>query len=236
MKYKAVIFDLFGTLVDKVPMDVYYNELRDMAITVSVSPDDFRRWWFDTYDDRGMGKFKSYEANIEYICNNLGIHTDENQIIHAVEIVREYGARYIKPRQYTVELLTQLKSEGYKTGLISDCGVEIPKIMAKLRITPLLDTAVYSCLIGTQKPDPRIYQLTADKLRVRPEECLYIGDGDSHELTGALQVGMHPVLIRNLDEDRNNVYRTNFEGDEWDGPVITSLHEVLDIIRKQDIR
>ena len=45
-----------------------------------------------------------------------------------------------------------------------------------------------------------------------------------------LHVGMVPVLIRNPDENRDNVYRTNFEGDTWPGPVITSLKEVPNLL------
>ena len=230
MKYKAVIFDLYGTLIDKFPMDAYRQELRDMAAAISAPPDDFRRWWFDTYDDRGSGKFQSYEENIGYICDKLGIRADDDQIKQAVEILREFGPRYFKPRPDAIELLTYLKSNGYKTGLISDCSVAVPRLFKGSALAPLIDVTTFSCLVGTQKPDPRIYQLTTERMSVEPADCLYIGDGDSNELTGALQAGMHPILIRDPEEDRNNVYRTNFEGDNWPGPVISSLIEVLNLI------
>ena len=95
---------------------------------------------------------------------------------------------------------------------------------------PLVDVAVFSCLEGVQKPAPRIYQLAVERLAVRPENCLYIGDGDSQELTGASQVGMYPVLIRNPDEDSTDVHRVDYEAGEWEGPVISSLREVLTLV------
>ena len=67
-------------------------------------------------------------------------------------------------------------------------------------------------------------------LHCEPEDCLYIGDSDSNELTGATRAGMDVVLIRNPEEDRDNVYRENFEGDTLQGPVITSLREVMDLL------
>ena len=73
MKYAAVIFDLFGTLVDKFSLEEHRIILRQMASVVSAPPDDFTRLWFDTYDERGMGIFQSYEVNIEYICQKLGV-------------------------------------------------------------------------------------------------------------------------------------------------------------------
>jgi len=93
---------------------------------------------------------------------------------------------------------------------------------------PLFDATVFSCLAGVRKPDPAIYLLATEQLAVRPEECLYIGDGSSHELTGAANVGMHPVLIRVPYEDEPGTYRIDPE--QWDGPRISSLTEVLALL------
>ncbi len=67
------------------------------------------------------------------------------------------------------------------------------------------------------------------QLTVESEKCLYIGDGDSQELTGAAKVGMHPVLIRLAYEDGNQSHLVNRE--HWDGLTISSLMEVLDLVR-----
>jgi putative hydrolase of the HAD superfamily len=107
----------------------------------------------------------------------------------------------------------------------------VPAIWEDTPFAPLIDVTVFSCKVGVQKPAPLIYQLTAEQLAVKPEACLYIGDGDSHELTGAAQVGMHPVLIRDPDEDRTDVHRVDWEAEDWHGPVITSLKDVLNLVR-----
>jgi putative hydrolase of the HAD superfamily len=229
-KYTAVIFDLFGTLVEKFPLDAYRKELREMADAISAPQEEFIRWWFATYNDRGMGVFQSYEANIEYICGKIEITADSAGIRRAIEICREYAKYYLKTRPYAEELLADVRVKGLKTGLISDCGVEIAKLYDDFTIAPLLDVAVLSCRVGTQKPDPRIYRVATERLDVRPEDCLYIGDGDDNELSGATQAGMTAVLIRDPGEDRDNVYRENYEGDMWQGPVITSLQEVLKLL------
>ena len=79
-----------------------------------------------------------------------------------------------------------------------------------------------------QKPDARIYQLVTDQLRIEPKDCIYVGDGGSHELSGASQVGMYPVLIRFSVEERNKPYRLNSE--EWNGRAISSLTELLELV------
>jgi len=229
-KYQAVIFDLYGTLINKLSLRGYKEDLRRMASALSVPPDDLIRLWFDTENKRGLGIFQSHEDNIKYICNKLGRHVGDAQIEHAVQTYFKYTADSVKLRPYAIEVLTHLKSDGYKTGLITDCSASIPKIFNDIA-APFIDAAIFSCSAGMLKPDPRIYRLAVERLAVKPEECLYIGDGDDNELTGALQVGMHPVLIRNPDEDSNDIHRTDWEAEAWQGPVITSLQEVMNLVK-----
>ena len=40
-----------------------------------------------------------------------------------------------------------------------------------------------------------MYLTACERLRVEPEECLYVGDGGSRELTGAAAVGMTAVRL-----------------------------------------
>ena len=134
------------------------------------------------------------------------------------------------PREGAVEVLTYLKSNGYKTGLISDCSDAVAKVWQNMPFAPFIDVAVFSCLVGFTKPDSRIYQVVTEQLKVEPQSCLYIGDGGSQELTGAAQVGMHPVLIRVPDEDITDMYRLDAERESWNDPVISSLREVLDLL------
>jgi putative hydrolase of the HAD superfamily len=230
MKYQAVIFDLFGTLIDKFSLREHRSILRQMASVVSVPPDDFVRLWFDTFNERGLGVFPTLEANIKYICHQLGVPPQENQTRLAARINLDYAARAMKPRPYAAGLLSHLKLNGFKTGIITNCSASIPDLLKNMPFAPYIDVSVFSSLIGIQKPDPRIYQLTAEKLAVEPDKCLYIGDGDSQELTGASQVGMHPVLLRLPDEDSTDVHRVDSEVANWHGPTISLLKDVLTLL------
>ena len=55
--------------------------------------------------------------------------------------------------------------------------------------------------------------------------ALALGDGSSQELTGAQQVGMRPILIRDSLEDPYDTSRPDVDG--WQGATITNLKEVL---------
>jgi putative hydrolase of the HAD superfamily len=79
--------------------------------------------------------------------------------------------------------------------------------------------------VRLKKPDPRIYQLACDRLGLRPEDCLYIADGENHELAAAAKVGLGTLLLRNLLRDNGSELLR--EAREWQGDTIATLPEVL---------
>lgn len=56
-----------------------------------------------------------------------------------------------------------------------------------------LHVACLSCELGVKKPQKEIFQICLAKLRLFAEECLYVGDGGSHELDKAKELGMRAV-------------------------------------------
>ena len=224
MKYKAVIFDLYGTLVSSFSMREHESVVREMAAIVGAPPDDFARMWFDSYDWRAIGKISSPEDNIRFICEKLGMAAEESKVREAAKVRYEFIRQGLKPWPETQPVISKLKSMGYKVGLISDCSAETPISWESSPLARLIDVAIFSCLVGFKKPEPRIYLQAVEQLGVKPEECLYIGDGSSDELSGAASAGMHPVMIRAAAEapDAHRIHE-----ERWSGPKIRSLSEVL---------
>jgi putative hydrolase of the HAD superfamily len=228
-KYKAVIFDLFGTLVENFVRGEYERVLAEMASILNTPFKDFQRVWLESFPKRVTGAHTNQKASIEYICRKLNTTVTEAQVEHAFRVRLDYTRRSMVPRPDAVATLAQLKEQGYKIGLVSDCSGEIPLVWDGTPLAPFFDVTVFSCVAGIKKPDPRIYRLATDPLKVRPQDCLYIGDGSSKELTGALQVGMHPVLIRDPDESVDAHYIDR--EDDWPGPKISYLKEVLTLLQ-----
>jgi putative hydrolase of the HAD superfamily len=96
----------------------------------------------------------------------------------------------------------------------------VPALWQESPLAPLVDVAVFSCSERIKKPDPRIYEHACERLGVRPQDCLYVGDGGSDELRGATAVGMRAIQIRPGDT----------EPYAWDGPVVSRLHEVAALV------
>lgn len=229
MKYLAVIFDLFGTLTDNFSTLEYEEALRQMASALSIPFDDFKQGWYSNSKARNAIARSNLEDRVEYICNGLGARRDQKQIHYAARVRFDYIREVMKPRADSIEVITHIKEHGYKIGLISDCSDEIPVIWPETPFASLFDATVFSCSVGFRKPDPRIYQFAIERLSIPSERCLYIGDGGSQELSGALRAGMQPVLIR-LDAESVEEHLSNRE--HWDGLTVHSLKEILTLISK----
>ena len=228
MKYKAVIFDLFGTLIPNFSEKEYRQIVMLMATILSVPPEPFWEIWVATFKESILGVFPDYNAKITYICSKLGVNLSQNNILNASQVLLDYEARSMVPRPEAAEVLSVLKLRGYKIGLISDCFSNTIVLWENTGLKSFFEVTIFSCAVGIKKPDPRIYRMALEKLKVKPQHCLYVGDGSSYELTGALRVGMHPVWIRIPDEREDNF---RIDEEDWDGPVISSLKEVLDLLQ-----
>ena len=137
----------------------------------------------------------------------------------------EYIKKALRPKAHAIRTLNQLKRHRYKTGLLSNCSVEIPLLWPETDFAGAIDAPIFSCLARLKKPDERIYQLTCEQLGSKPEACLYIADGEEYELAAAARTGLQPVLIRSSSEESLSVLHT--EAREWRGPAIFSLTEAL---------
>ena len=138
--------------------------------------------------------------------------------------------QFLIPRPDSVATLTTLRKMGYQTGLISNTSVEVPLLWPETSFAQLMDTLIFSCSVGYAKPDEQIYQMALQNLAVLPEECLYVGDGGSLELTGAKRVGMYPVLIRTPDAHTWILDWSREDAKHWDGPTIAPLAELLGLL------
>lgn len=223
MTYKSVIFDLFGTLVDDFlswasPMH------RELVAALGVPSDLFMELWRRSSDMRTIGQFQTVEASIEFVCDRMGVKVGGEQMRAAVAVRMKHIKRALKPRADAIETLVQLRRAGLRTGLLSNCSVEIPMLWPETPFAGLMDATVFSCRERVRKPDPRIYHLACERLGVMPSDCVYIADGENHELSAAATTGLHPVLIRTASQDKSESHR---EAREWQGEAVARLAELV---------
>jgi putative hydrolase of the HAD superfamily len=232
MKISAVIFDLFGTIVDDFAAASAGSNHGEFPAALGLPGDPFMQHWRQLTHRRSLGEFQTVEASIEHICNIVGASVTEEQITKAVEIRLELTRRALTPRPNAVTTLVQLRNAGFKIGLLSNCSIEIPTVWPETGFAGLFDATAFSSRERIKKPDRQIYRIICDRLGAAPEDCLYVADGENFELKAAADFGMHAILLRpNSHQAQNDLHQ---EAREWQGLTISTLPEVLRLTDKNN--
>jgi putative hydrolase of the HAD superfamily len=217
--YRAVVFDLWDTIVEFVPDEADALHRR-IAKRLGVSYERFQEVWYseEAVRRRGVGPIAPC---FTAACEALGVEADVEEL---VSWRRDLTRKALVPRTGLVETLIELRERGLRVGLVSNCTEEVVDVWPDTSFARFFDAAVFSATAGCAKPDPKIYELATDALGVASFECLFVGDGANDELGGAERVGMTPVLIHRAGED------PPWEGlCGWPGLRVTSVSDVLDL-------
>ena len=208
MVIKAVVFDLFGTLVKcgspedhiikvfGLRQDFY--EVEKISNTID-EPDD------EKYAKKLLGK--------------LGISTSKGNIGKMLKIF-EAERSLLELFPDSIPTLEKLKGSGFKIGLISN---SLPFLMGKfsepkfLNLFDRFDCLILSEKVGVVKPDPKIFSICLDKLGIKPADALMVGDSLRNDVKGAEAFGMKALLLDRLSKQ-------NFPS------KILSLKEILNFV------
>jgi HAD superfamily hydrolase (TIGR01549 family) len=110
---------------------------------------------------------------------------------------REHLWSWLDPN--AAEIFAQLRSRGYRLGVISNSDGSVPEAMAKFGLAHFFECILDSALVGVEKPDPRIFEIALQQLGLQPEQCVYVGDNYDRDVVGARNVGLMPILIDPFD-------------------------------------
>jgi putative hydrolase of the HAD superfamily len=226
MPYTAVIFDLFGTLIDERPQ-AYAAMMATVARLLGVELDALYEASLADVPNRDIGVYSGVAEQYDVLCQTLKISPSPEHLAAAIEEYTNLQGSRLVPREGVIETLDAIAALGIKRGLISNTAPVISGLWADTVFPANLDVAVLSAEVHIRKPDAGIYLLACNQLGVRPEDCLYVGDGGSNELTGAANVGMTPVLIATPYDDAPAL---GAQRQVWDGPTIASIPEVLALL------
>lgn len=216
MKYRAVIFDLWQTLVPW-PTESAREMYAQLAETWGADPETFHEVWIRGRREREIGPI---EPHLRSIAQELGL-TGDLEAVMAMR--RDWTFKSLVPRDDAVPTLQELRRRGHRLGMISACSQDVPDVWERTPFGSLFDSAVFSCSVGVSKPDPRIYELAAEELGVDPGDCLFVGDGANDELPGAERAGMTALQLRAPGEPLTP------EGERWQGRYVGRLSDVLDL-------
>jgi HAD superfamily hydrolase (TIGR01509 family) len=222
--YQAVLFDFFGTLTRSVQRGAAHLGTAELlGCPTATLTDVLDR----TFYQRATGRLGNAEATLRWVCAQAGVHPSDRAVRAAVASRHRAVRADTRLRADAVPVLAALRQRGLRTGVISDCTHELPAFLPQLAVAPLLDVQVFSVQVGRCKPDAALYLAACQRLGLAPQDCLYVGDGGSQELTGAERAGMSAVRLAAPDLGGHMVFNADLA---WRGPVLGTLREVLDLV------
>jgi putative hydrolase of the HAD superfamily len=132
-------------------------------------------------------------------------------------IEREDALGWTRINQVMVTWSDKLRAAGYKTAILSNMPVDKLSFMresGRFEWIGKFDPAIFSCDYSLVKPEPTIYRLCLDKLRVAPERCLFLDDSPVN-VEGARHCAIHALHFLSAAEAAGELRRT------WGLPVET---------------
>jgi putative hydrolase of the HAD superfamily len=225
--YRAVLFDFFGTLTQAVTRGPWHAAI---AHRLGCDPAAFAAALHRSFRTRCRGSLGTPEATLRWVCDQLGVDPPADRLRKALRARTVAVWADTKLRPDAVAALAAIRARGCLTAVVSDCGYELPAFLPKLPVAPLLDACVYSVEVGECKPHPKMYATACRRLGVPPDKCLYIGDGGSQELTGAVAAGMHAARLAAPDLGEHLVYSPDHG---FTGPAVGSLRQVVRLLDQQ---
>lgn len=187
---KAVIFDMYETLITHYDSPLYFS--MHMAADAGISVEEFQSFWMPTDTERTIGLL-SFEDAIHDILIKTNRYSDEllNNMTEKRYAIKRDCFEHLHAG--IIPMLEKLKAQGIKIGLISNCFSEEAIVIRESVLFPYFDAVYMSYEQGVKKPDPEIFLRCMNELQVEAEECIFVGDGGSHELEASYALGMKPL-------------------------------------------
>jgi putative hydrolase of the HAD superfamily len=209
-----VIFDLWETLIE---WDEEAAAHMNARIDERLGSRGFRERWYAAPN--------RYTAPVRTVLADVGVPAEALDDVCGIRA--DFVRHCLVPRSGAVETLRTLKEQGYGVGLITVCTEDVELVWPESAFAGLFDAEVFSNSVGVSKPDPRIYRHCCELLGVEPRDAVFVGDGANDELAGARRVGMDAILIHRPGEDPPWP-----ELRAWDGPRVTTIPEVLEVLER----
>lgn len=200
-KYKVILFDLDGVLVD-MPKGHYEALNKALALFGAHIEENEHFSCFNGLPTR---------KKLEKLESEGRLPAGLKEFINGVKqkYTKELIPKYCPPDYSKIILLRQLKEKGYKLGCCSNSIKETLHLMLKsAQLFDFFDIILGNDEITHCKPHPEIYQTAFKRLNVKPEECVIIEDAP-HGIVAAKASGAKVLEVRNIEDVNLSLFEKN---------------------------
>ena len=110
-----------------------------------------------------------------------------------------------------VNLVKKLKRQGYIVPVLTNVTKSMVKYNRMKGRYKLFKPVFLSCYIGLRKPSPAIFRYVLKKMKLKPNECIFIDDNKTY-LRGARTAGIKTVLFKNYSQTVDELRRYGING------------------------
>ena len=164
-KYKAVLFDMDGVIVDSMPYHFisWFETLKEYNITVLP---------FDIYEKEG----EKCEECVKRFFKRDKIKCDAKIIAEVLKLRDKLYKKYFKVYLFSniEQILIKLKNKGFLLAIVTGSTRQKVVSMLSKKILSKFNVIVSADMIKKGKPYPDSYLTAAKKLRVKPKECIVV--------------------------------------------------------------
>ena len=168
--------------------------------------------------DYALAEFDFPPEKLEPLCE---------PIAHMWELTHYH--RSLRPR--VREMLEGLRDLGLKLGVISNTAAmyQVFDSLEEYGIRDLFQDVTLSSVTGLRKPLPDIFEVSTRQLRVKPENCVYVGDTISRDIIGSKRAGFARSIqiCSKLTREKDAGVKREFEPDF----VVENIYDVLPVVK-----
>lgn len=196
-RIQAVTLDVGGTLIDPWPsVGHVYAEIAAQHGVEDANPEQLNRQFAKAW--RTKANFDYSRAAWSEIVAKTFCATGGS--CSTVSFFSELYERFATPdvwRIYddVVPALEKLRQRGIKLGVISNWDERLRPLLGRLKLDGFFDPIVVSGEVGAHKPDPQIFSNAVQKLQLRAELVLHVGDSLNEDVEGARKAGLRAVKL-----------------------------------------
>jgi putative hydrolase of the HAD superfamily len=223
-KIKAVLFDLYETLVTERGLDV--PRAGKLGPAFAIPTERFRPVWKAQRKRIVRGELTFRDALFE-IGAQLNVPIDPATVDRVCEERLRAKRKVMRRVDPELAAMTRALGErGMRLAVVSNCMEEDVAAWQESALAPHFSAVLFSHMIRIAKPDPAIYLEAIRRLGTRPAETLFVGDAAVDEIVGARNAGLHAACATwFLLADASHPGLTGV-------PLVSTPNELLELLRE----
>ncbi|MDL2266204.1 HAD family hydrolase [Parabacteroides sp. OttesenSCG-928-G07] len=227
---KGLLFDYGGTIDSN---GMHWAEVIWMAYEaegIGITKPIFREAY--VYGERTLGKNRivlPHHNFFDMLNLKMGLQFDylkQAGILHAEtdysgqqERLAEWCYNYARQSIDAARPILEQLATRYKMVLVSNFYGNIESVLDDFDLHYLFREIVESAVVGIRKPDPAIFSLGLDKLALKPEETVVIGDSYDKDIIPARTIGCRTIWLKSIGWQP-------YKGDETADAIISDFQDL----------